>query len=501
MDDNSVEKKSSLQAKTTSGVFWNFLELLGRRGIGILVTIFLARFLAPGDFGLIAMVSVFFAFANALMDAGFRQALIRKQNVTQTDYSTMFFTNIVLGLFAYGLLFLFAPVIADFYKEYRLVLLVRIVGVVVIVNSFQLVQTVDLSRKLDFKTQFKVALPSSLISGFVAVFMAVQGAGVWSLVAQMLLSPLIATFSLWRINKWRPTLEFSPKSFRELFGFGSKMFLSGLLDILFQNIYVIVIAKLFSPTLTGYYFFAVKVRDIILGQFSSSIQKVTFPALASVQDNDERLKGGYRKVIQATSYMIFPSMIFLSIIVRPLFMLLLNPKWLPAVSYVRILCIAGIMYPLHVVNLNVLQVKGRSDLFLYLEILKKMMIACVLLISTHYGITAILVGQICTSVLAYIPNSYFSSKLIKYSVIEQLKDVLPILFVALLAGGITVITGDVFKITLSPALILAYQIPMLVVLYVLFSILLKIKIQEILYQVIKERSLSLFGRKDVRHIH
>jgi len=489
------DSSQNLQSQTASGVFWTFLEQLGRRGIGILVTIFLARFLTPDDYGLIAMVSVFFAFANALMDVGFRQALIRKQNATQIDYNTMFYSNLVLGFLAYGLLFFFAPAIASFYKEPRLILLVRIVGVVVLINALQFVQVVDLTRKLDFKTQFKVTIPAGIISGLSAVLLAIGGAGVWSLVAQMILSPLIITFSLWMISTWRPTFEFSISSFRELFGFGSKLFLSGVLDILFRNIYVIIIAKLFNATLTGYYFFATKVRDIILEQFSSSIQRVTFPALASVQNDDLRLKNGFRKVIQATTYLIFPAMVFLAVMARPLFELLLNPKWLPAILYLQLLCMEGLMYPLHVVNLNILQVKGRSDLFLYLEVVKKIMIASVLLVSSRYGIVAILIGQIVTSLLAYIPNSYFSARLIGYTVKEQVKDVSPSLLASVIAGTGALLAGTMVSSLRSPGITLAVQVPVACGVYVLASFILKIGIQATLWMIIKERMGKLTGKK------
>ena len=490
-----ITEKTNLQSQTASGVFWTFLEQLGRRGIVVLVTILLARFLTPDDFGLIAMVSVFFAFANALMDVGFRQALIRKQNATQIDYATMFYSNLVLGLLAYALLFFSAPAISSFYKEPRLILLVRIVGVVVLINALQFVQIVDLTRRLDFKTQFKVTIPAGIISGLAAVLLAMAGAGVWSLVAQMIFSPLIITFSLWMINTWRPTLEFSAGSFRELFGFGSKLFLSGVLDILFRNIYVIVIAKIFDATLTGYYFFATKVRDIILEQFSSSIQRVTFPALASVQSDDLRLKNGFRKVIQATTYLIFPAMVFLAVMARPLFELLLNPKWLPAVPYLQLLCAAGVMYPLHVVNLNILQVKGRSDLFLYLEVVKKIMIACVLLVSSRYGIVAILIGQIATSLLAYIPNSYFSAKLIGYTAKEQMKDVSPSLLASVIAGTGALLAGTAVGSLRSPGITLAVQVPVACGVYVLASFILKIGIQATLWMIIKERMGKLTGKK------
>jgi O-antigen/teichoic acid export membrane protein len=431
------------------------------------------------------MVSVFFAIANNLMNAGFQQALIRKKDASMEDYSTMFYTNIALGFLAYILLFISAPMIAVFYGQMRLVLILRIVGLVVIVNSFQIIQIVDLTRHIDFKTQFKVTVPSGVISGAVAVFMAMNGMGVWSLVAQMTLSPVIITLSLWKLNGWRPSKVFSVESFRELFGFGSKLFLSGMLDILFRNLYVMVIARFFSASVTGYYFFATKVRDILLEQFAGSIQKVTYPVLASIQDDPVRLKSGYRKVIKAIVYLIFPCMMFLAVLAEPLFTVLLNPKWLPAVPYLQLLCMAGLIYPLHVVNLNILQVKGRSDLFLYLEIIKKIMITVVVFFSLQYGVVALLLGQIVTSVLAYVPNSYFSARLIGYPMREQLRDVLPVLCLAgLSSGGMLTVRWLLFEGNME-VLSLIVQCSVGVILYLFMAWCFKVEIQAMLFSMLR----------------
>ncbi len=473
----------SLFHKTANGVFWNFFELTGRRGIGIFVTLLLAHFLAPADFGLVAMVTVFFQIANALMDSGFRQALIRKKDAKTKDYSTMFVTNIALGIVAYVLLFISAPTIARFYEEPRLILLVRIIGIVVIFNTLQFVQIVSLSRQLDFKTQFKATVPAGVISGLVAIVMAMNGFGVWALATQMILSPLFITIFLWWMNPWKPEWSFSFECFKELSGFGSKLFLSSMLDIIFRNIYVVVIAKLFTSSITGYYFFATKIRDIILQQLSSSIQKVTYPALSSIQDDDLRLKAGYRKVIQATTYLISPAMIFLAVLAQPLFSIFLKPRWLPGVPYLQLLCVAGLMFPLHVVNLNILQVKGRSDLFLYLEVFKKLLIVIVLFISVRFGIWGLLAGQIATSFLAYLPNSYFAMRLIGYPPREQIKDVLPALFSALSAGAVMVFIDKVFASGESSIMFLILQISAGGVIYLVAANILKIESQTLLWKI------------------
>lgn len=425
---------NTLHHQTITGIVWNFLEQLFRVGIQTITTIILAWFLLPEDFGLMAMITVFFAISSSLVDSGFSQALIRKKEISQIDYSTVFYTNLALGFFIYLLLFASAPLIASFYNEPRLTVLVRVVGLVVIINSFQLVQVADLTRKLNFKVQLKVTLPSAIFSGIVAIFMATMGFGVWSLVAQMLLSSFAATVLYWEINRWRPSKDFSLRSFNEMFDFGSKLLASGLIDTAFQNIYVIVIGKLFSATLVGYYFFAQKIQQLVVTQLTSAVQKVTYPALSTIQDDNTTLKAFYRRIIQIVTYVVFPCMIALAVLAKPLFSLILKEDWLPSVPYLQLLCFVGLLYPLHSINLNILKVKGRSDLFLYLEIIKKLMIAIVILISVQFGIFGILIGQIITSALAYIPNSYFSIKLIDYSIKEQFHDFVPTLLLAVTMG-------------------------------------------------------------------
>jgi len=415
----------TLRKRTITGILWNFTEQLGRRGIGVVITLLLARFLVPADYGLVAMMAVFLAVATSLMDSGFKQALIRLQDAKQVDFNTAFYANLCLGVLSYFLLFLAAPLIAEFYNEPRLTILIRVAGLAIPINAFQVVQVAILSRELNFKTQLQATIPAGIISGLIAVGMAYAGFGVWALIAQMQLSAIITTLFLWWIQSWRPTRAVSRQSLANMYNFGYKLFLSGLLDTIFQNLYVIVIAKLFAASIAGHYFFATKLRDLVIQQLVGSIQNVTYPALSSLQADHARLKAGFSKVIQVTTFVLFPSMLLLAALAEPLFKVLLPAKWLPAVIYLQLMCIAGVMYPLHSINLNILKVKGRSDLFLYLEVFKKMMVLVILAISFRYGVIGILIGQIISSVLSYIPNSYFSAKLINYTIREQIADFMP----------------------------------------------------------------------------
>ena len=415
----------TLAQKTITGIIWSFAEQIGRRGIGVVITLLLARFLVPADYGLVAMMAVFLEVATSLMDSGFKQALIRLQKAEQVDFNTAFYANLCLGALSYFLLFLAAPFIADFYNETRLSILIRVAGLSIPINVFQVVQSAVLSRDLNFKAQLQATIPAGIISGMTAVGLAYAGLGVWALIVQMHLSALITTLFLWWMQDWRPALEFSWNSLGKMYNFGYKLFLSGLLDTVFNNLYIIVIAKLFTVSIAGLYFFADKLKTFVLNQLVGSIQNVTYPALSSIQDDDTRLKNGFRKIIQVTTFILFPAMLILAALAEPLFVVMLPGKWLPAVPYLQLLCISGVMYPLHSINLNILKVKGRSDLFLYLEIIKKIMMVVILAISIRYGVFGILIGQIIGSVLAYIPNSYFSAKLINYSVREQVSDFMP----------------------------------------------------------------------------
>jgi len=476
-----------LRQKTVSGVFWHFLEVSANQGINLLVTFILAYFLVPDDFGLIAMLSVFFELANALMEAGFRQALIRKKEATPLDYSTMFITNLVFGCIAYVLLVLLSPWIADFFKEPRLIFLIRIVGVVIIINAFQFIHLVDLSRRLDFRTQFKAMLPANILSGIFAVIMAVSGMGVWSLVARMIFMPVCKTAALWKLNPVRPALAFSKKTFFELWGFGSKLVISRFLNVFFDNIYVMVIGKFFSTTALGGVYFAQRIQSTLLNQLTVSIQGATFPALANIQDEEQRLKSAYRKIMKVTAYIIFPAMSMLAVLSVPLFSSFLNENWSISAVYLQILCFAGFMYPMHAINQNLLQVKGRSDLFLYLESVKKIVVVAVLFITVPFGIIAMLWGRVATSLLNYLPTIYFTNRILDYSAGEQFKDLLPT-FVCSLFSALSVLCLDLFFALPEKSLFWLFVRSLTgIAAYLVFSLIARLESQEIVWQIIIQR--------------
>jgi len=426
----------TLANRTLKGILWNFAEQIGRRGVNVVVTLLLTRFLAPEDFGLVAVMSSVIAVANGLMDSGFKQALIRMENAVQVDYNTAFFANLGLGFAAYTFIFVAAPTIAGFYGESNIAVMIRAGGIVILINAFSVVQNAVLSKSLNFKALLMASVPASLISGVAAIVLAYLGYGVWALIGQMILYALLSMIFLWRVSDWRPTVAASRRSFEEMFGVGSRLFAASTIDLIFRNLYIFVIAKIFSTAIAGYYFFADKIKDLIISQLVNSIQTVTYPALSIMQNDDKKLKAGYRMLIRITTFTLFPVMTFIAALAEPIFSVLLPANWQSAVPFLQLLCIAGMMIPLHSINLNILQVKGRSDLLLRIEIIKKTLLVVVLVIGVQFGVFGVLLGRIVTSILGYIPNSYFSSMLIDYPAREQLSDFLPAFLLSGIVGGL-----------------------------------------------------------------
>ena len=417
-------------------MIWSFGDQLARRGVGIFVTLFLARILAPEDFGLIAMITVFMALGQSLMESGFRQALIRLPVINEVDYSTAFYANIGLGCISYGILFMAAPGVALFFGEARLVDLVRVGSLAIIINSFQVVQVASLSRNINFKAQMQAGVPASIVSGVIAITLAQLGFGVWALIYQSLSSAFVHTSILWWSHGWRPKAGFKLKSARELYRFGGKLFVSGGLDTLFKNIYPLIIAKIFSAPVAGLYFFADRVRELVVSQLLQSIQAVTYPALSKKQMDKGELKINYRRVIKMVIAVYVPTVTVLIMVSPWGFELALSAEWFPAHYYLQMLLAATLLYPINSLNLNILKVLGRSDIFLMLEIFKKAAMVVVILVTSQISVEAMLWGQVIQSLFFYFPNKYYSDRLINYSFYEQFRDV--ILYYSA-SGGLAVI--------------------------------------------------------------
>lgn len=420
----------SLKKKTLHGILWSGVERFSVQGVQFVIMIIMARLLSPKDYGLIGMLAIFLAVAQSLIDSGFSQALIRKENRTEIDNSTVFYFNILVGVGLYFILFLLAPFISEFYNTPELTHIMRVVCLSVVINSLAVVQRALLTIKIDFKTQAKASFTAATISGIIGIWMAYHSYGVWALVCQQLLNFTINTMLLWLISGWRPILAYSWCSFRELFSFGSKMLASGLLDTLYRNIYPIVIGKLFSATSLGYYTRAQHFSDFPSSNITGVLQRVTYPVLCKIQDDDIRLANVYRRFLKLSAFLIFPLMMGLAALAHPFIKVSIGEQWEFSAELLQIICFSMLWYPIHAINLNLLQVKGRSDLFLKLEVIKKILGITVLCFTAPFGLITMCFGQIANSFIALIINTYYTGKLINVGFLIQMRDLMPILLLS-----------------------------------------------------------------------
>ncbi|MDN7244592.1 lipopolysaccharide biosynthesis protein [Planococcus shenhongbingii] len=440
-----MEQPNSLRKKTIRGMLWSFGDLMGNQGMQFLIQIVLARMLLPEHFGLIGMILVFVAVSNSIIDSGFTQALVREPNADQTDYSTVFYFNLAVSICIYVLLYFTAPAISGFYSQPELISIIRVLALGIIINALAIVPRAMYTKDVDFKVQMQANLSASLISGAVAIGMAFAGFGVWSLVSRTLAMNGTQTLFLIFKKKWLPSLEFSGKSFKRLFGFGWKLLLSGIIDTIFNNIYYLIIGKQYSAMQLGYYTNASRFSDIATQTLTSSIARVSYPVLSSIQEEQTRLKQSYKQLMKIAGYVIFPILAGLAAIGEPLVRLLFGEQWVPMTLYFQLLCIAGMLYPIHALNLSILQVKGRSDLFLYLEILKTAIFSALIVtaIVMNAGILGLIAVVILNSYLCLFINTYFSAREIAYPVFEQLRDLAP-LYVLALSMSLVVYTAEKF---------------------------------------------------------
>lgn len=433
-----------MNRKITIGVAWNLTSLLFSHGSSTIFTLFLASLLAPEAFGLIAMMMIVMELAQHFVQSGLGQALIRSKAVSDDDLSTIFYVNLGLSALVYAGLYAAAPLLADFYSQPELVELLRVMGLVVFINAMKVVPTAILSRAMDFRSQMMANTSSVFLSGVVAVTLAWQGAGVWSLVVQSMVAAGVSALVLWHTTAWVPGRVFSTESFRRLFGFGVNLLMIGTIRILVQNSQVIAIGRLFSAEVTGLYFFSRKISSLISQQLSGAVQSATFPAMATLQDDNVMLRHKYRQIIQLMMFIIAPIMALLAALAEPLFAVLLGEQWSGAVVYMQLLCIVATLYPLHAMNINVLNVKGRSDLVLKIGLLKNATSLMFLFATIPYGVFWIVMGQVANSFLSLVPNTYFTVRLIDYGVKQQVLDIVRPVTAAAISGVVACFTMQAF---------------------------------------------------------
>ena len=430
-------EEQNLKQKTIKGVGWSAIDNVSGYAVTFVVGIILARLLSPEDYGLLGLIGIFTAICNCFINAGFVSALIRKKEATEEDYSTVFICNLGMALFLYGVLFVCAPLISRFFERQELVALIRVSTLSLIIGSLAMVQRTRLTKRIDFKTQTKITIISAIVRGVVGITTAFIGWGVWALVAQDLTSNIVSTILLWHYNKWTPNFRFSVVSFRELFGYSSKLLITGLIDTVWKEINQVVIGKCYTPATLGQYTRAGMFSGLFSSNLTNIIQRVSFPVLSQIQDESSRLKDGYRRIIRSTMLITFTCMLMLAAISKPMILVLIGEKWLQASTFLQIICFGSMLYPLHAINLNMIQVKGRSDLFLKLEIIKKCIAVGPLLLGIFISIYWMLIGSVMTGLISYYVNAYYSGPLLNYSIRAQIKDILPSFFIALTTAAVS----------------------------------------------------------------
>ena len=409
---------------------WSTIDNFSKMGIQFVVGIVLARMLSPDEYGLIGILTIFISIFTFICDSGFTNALIRKKDIQEIDYSTVFYVNLVLSIFMSLALFLSAPLISRFFDRHELIALTRAMSIIVIINALAIVQRARMTRKVDFKTQTKITIISVIISGFAGIVSAYYGLGVWALVIQQLTVNFISTITFWIFNRWVPKLEFSIQSFKEMWSFGWKLLVSGLIDTAWKEIYQVVIGKCYTSATLGLYTRSLQFCNMFSSNLNSVIQRVSYPVLSSIQDDRVRLKYAYQRVIKATMLPTFVLMLGLAASAKPMILFLLGYKWLGCVPFIQLLCLSQMLYPLHSLNLNILQVQGRSDLFLKLEVIKKFIAVGPIILGIFIDIYWMIGGSVLTGFFAYYLNAYYSGPFLNYTIKEQIKDILPSFTVA-----------------------------------------------------------------------
>lgn len=445
---------SELRQKTIKGLLWSTADNVGVQLLQFVITVFMARQLFPEQYGLIAMLAIFMDIAQAVVESGFGSSLIQKKDPTQLHCSSVFYFNVFMGLLMAGVLCLSSPFIASFFNQPILVGLTCFMSLNLVINAWASVQTSLMIKNLNFKVQTKVNLLSTILSGTIGVFMALYGYGVWSLAVQNVGATMFRTIFLWIFNSWRPAKIFSFEILGELFGYGSRLLAASLLDVIFSNLYQLVIGKIFSARDLGFYTQANRIKQMPTGSITAIVSKVTFPVFALMQAEPTRFKNALQKSVTLLGLVNFPLMIGLAVCARPMVIVLFTDKWAPAIPYVQLLCIVGMLYPLQVINLNVLKATGRSDLFFRLEVIKKVITVVNIVVCYRWGILGIIYGQIVGAFISYWLNSYYTGDLIGYNMSEQVMDSLPYLLVAVIMGVIVMLIPHFVNLEYLPLLVL-----------------------------------------------
>lgn len=409
-------------------LFWAFTNTFSIQLLSFIITIVLARVLSPEDFGVIAMIAVFIAVGRELKDSGMTSSLIRSKDHNQIDLNVVYFSNLALSIFIYIIIYFSAPLVARFYEKEILISVLRLFALVIPIGTIGSIQSTLLTKEMKFKTKLRITVPSLIIGGVVAIILALNDFGVWSLVWMNIIQTSINSIQLWFYRRWMPTFDWDWKILKHHFNFGVNLTFSNLLNVVYKNIYSIIIGKFFSASILGFYDRANSLKQLPVNNVTSALTKVTYPVFARIQDENFKLKGYYKLIIQEIIFILMPILGIAAILAKPLFLIVLGEKWLPAVPYFQILTLVGLLYPINGYNLNILKVKGRTDIYFKLSMVKKVIELGLIFIGINFGIYGLLVSQITIAFLSLFINSYYSGKFIGYTLYEQFKDVKPIVF-------------------------------------------------------------------------
>ena len=472
---------------------WRFMERIGAQGVKLLVEIILARILVPEDYGLIALVTVFINILNTFVDSGFANALIQKKDADDLDFSTVFWFNIAWCIVLYLLLFLASTLIANFYQRPDITPVLRVLGLQLVISGVKNVQQAYVSRTLQFKRFFFATLTGTVGAAIVGIVLARMGYGVWALVGQQLFNVTVDTIILWITVKWRPKRMFSFQRLKNMFSFGWKLLVSALIDKTYNDLRQLVIGKYYSSADLAYYNRGKQLPYLLISNINKSIDSVLFPTMSREQESREKVKSLTRRAIKTSTFFIAPIMMWLAFAGDPLVELVLTKKWLPCVSYMRLFCISYMFYPIHTANLNAIKALGRSDLFLKLEIIKKVVGIIALLITMRISVMAMAYSLLVTSVLSQIINSWPNRKLLDYKYEEQLKDILPHILLAVFMGGFVYC---VEFLNLNAIITLIIQVLLGVCIYVGLSKLFKFESYNYALSMLKDVISGLKAKKE-----
>lgn len=446
----------SLRSKTFKGAIWAFVERIGTQLVHFVVTIVLARLLQPSDYGVIGILMVYLSVSQLFVDCGFGSALIQKSNRTDRDFSTVFWYNLIIALICYTILFLLAPPIAQLYNMPTLVGMLRVLGLNLVIQAFYAIQVTRLTANVQFALQAKIAVFACVVSGVIGIALAYNGYGPWALVGQSMGGVLVSSIMFWRFSGWRPSFVFSRESFRSLFGFGSRIMAANFLHTIYGNLSPLIIGLKYSASDLGFYSRGDSLAALPGSVFQTTLGRVIYPVLSGIQNDEERLIYAYRKYLRLITSLVAPAMMLIAACAEPIVILLIGHKWLPCVPYLRLLAIAWVCDPIIVVNINILYVKGRSDVVLRLECVKKIIAIMLVVVSIQFGILGLCVGRLVYAYIALGLNIYYCRDYIGMGFMRQMKEVLPVyvasLVAALIAYGVTLCASCVGELCISPFL-------------------------------------------------